>query len=96
MRNHHSRPTGSKQFPEVNVISSQTRGRGQRRGRDRGRGRNFRYHDSNYSNSQKMKTLWNHYKWNNTEVKQENEKYIQNIHSKAHTNNCHRCGMIGH
>ena len=38
MRNHHSRPTGSKPFPEVNAISSQTRGRG--RGRGRGRRRN--------------------------------------------------------
>ena len=34
MRNHQSRPTGSKIFPEVNVISSQTRGR------DRGHRRN--------------------------------------------------------
>ena len=29
-------------------------------------------------------------------MKQENEKYIQNTHSKAHENNCHRCGMKGH
>ena len=28
MRNHQSRPTGSKPFPEVNAIFSQTRGRG--------------------------------------------------------------------
>ncbi|WJZ90041.1 hypothetical protein VitviT2T_009217 [Vitis vinifera] len=38
MRNHQSRPTGSEPFPEVNAISSQTRGRG--RGRGRGHGRN--------------------------------------------------------
>ena len=42
MRNHQSRPTGSKPFPIVNAISSQTcgRGRGQGRGRGRGHGRN--------------------------------------------------------
>ena len=40
---------------------------------------------------------WNHHKWNNTEVKQENGKSIQNKpSSKAHENNCHRCGMKGH
>ena len=33
MRNHQSRPTGSEPFPEVNAISSQTRGRGRGRGR---------------------------------------------------------------
>ena len=38
MRNHQSCPTGSEPFPEVNAISSQTRGRG--RGRGRGRRRN--------------------------------------------------------
>ena len=26
-------------------------------------------------------------------MKQENGKYIQNTPSKAHENNCHRCGM---
>ena len=95
MRNHQSCPTGSEPFLEVNVISSQTRGHG----RERGRGRNFQYHGthgSNHSNSQKRKTSWNHQKWNNTKVKQENGKYIQNTPSKAHENNCHRCGMKGH
>ena len=29
-------------------------------------------------------------------MKQENGKYIQNIPSKAHENNCHRFGMKGH
>ena len=52
MRNHQSRPTGSKPFPEVNAISTQTRGHGQ--GHGRGRGRNPRYHgyyNNNSSNS---------------------------------------------
>ena len=67
MRNHQLCPIGSEPFLEVNVISSQTygreRGRGCGRGRGHGRGRNFRYHGthgSNHSNSQKMKTSWNH------------------------------------
>ena len=95
IRNHQSNPTGSESFTEVNVISSQTHGR--RRGH--GRGRNFQYHEthgSNHSNSQKMKTSWNHHKWNTTKVKQENGKYIPNTPSKAHENNCHRCGMKRH
>ena len=50
MINHQSRPTRFEPFPEVNAISSQTRGRGQGRGRGHGRGRNPRYHGS-YSNN---------------------------------------------
>ena len=99
MINHQSRPTKSEPFFEVNVISSQTHGHRQGRDRSRGHGRNFRYHGthgSNHSNSQKRKTSWNHQKWNNTEVKQENMKYIQNTPSKAHENDCHRCGMKRH
>ena len=38
MINHQSRPTGFEPFPEVNAISSQTRGCGRGRGRGRGRG----------------------------------------------------------
>ena len=41
MRNHQSRPTGSKSLPEVNVISSQTYGRGRGHGHSHDRGRNF-------------------------------------------------------
>ena len=99
MRNHQSRQIGFEPFSKVNVISSQTRKRRRGRGRDCDHGRNFRYHGthgSNHSNSQKRKTSWNHQKWNNTEVKQESGKYIQNTPSKAHENNCHRCSMKGH
>ena len=39
MKNHLSRPTGSEPFPDVNVISSQTHGRGRGCGRSRGHGR---------------------------------------------------------
>ena len=40
MRNHQSRSTGFEPFPEVNAISSQTRGHGRGRGRGSGHGRN--------------------------------------------------------
>ena len=39
MKNHQSRSTGTEPFLEVNVISSQTNGRGRSHGRGRGRGR---------------------------------------------------------
>ena len=76
MRNHQSRPTGFEPFPEVNAISSQTRGRG--RWRDRGCGRNPQYHGSYSNNFQRMKVSLHHKKWNNTETKQENGKRLQN------------------
>ena len=72
----------------MDVILSQTRGRGC--------GRNFQYHgahSNNPSNSQKWKTSWNHQKLNNTEVKQENGKYIQNASFNDHENNCYICSM---
>ena len=37
-----------------------------------------------------------HRKWNNTEVKQENEKCLQDKPLKNHENKCYRCGMKGH
>ena len=37
-----------------------------------------------------------HQKWNNTEVKQENGKCLQDKPPKNHENNCYRCGMKGH
>ena len=79
IRNHQSHPTGSEPFLEVNVISSQTRGRERGRGRGRSCGINPRYHGSysnNSSNSQKMKVSLHHQKWNNTKAKQENGKCL--------------------
>ena len=90
MRNHQSRPIRSEPFPEVNTISSQTCGRGH------GRGRNPQYHGSYSNNSQKMKVSLYHKKWNNTEVKQENGKCLQDKPPKNHKNNCYRCGIKGH
>ena len=81
MKNHQSRPTGTKPFPKVNAISSQTNGRGRRHGRGRGRGRgrghgrNSRYHGTHGNNStHKGKTSMHHKKWNYTKAKQ-NEKH---------------------
>ena len=76
MKNHQSHLTGIEPFPKVNVISSQTNGRGcsngRGQGRGRGRGRNSRYHGihGNHS-SHKGKTSMHHQKWNNIEVKQD-------------------------
>ena len=89
MINHQSRPTRSESFPKVNAILSQTRGHG----------RNPRYHDSysnNSPNSQKRKVSLHHQKWNNTEVKQENGKCLQDKPPKNHENKCYRCGMKRH
>ena len=43
-----------------------------------------------------MKASLHHQKWNNTEVKQENGKCLQDKPPKNHENNCYRCGMKGH
>ena len=99
MRNHQSRPTRSESFPEVNAILSQTHGRWRGHGHGRSRGRNLQYHGSyinNLPNYQKMKALLHHQKWNNIEVKQENEKCLQNKPPKNHENKCYICGMKGH
>ena len=64
MRNHYL-VQRSKPFPEVNAISSQTRGRGQGRGNDRGCGKNPQYngyYGNNSSNSQKRKASLHHKK----------------------------------
>ena len=37
-----------------------------------------------------------HQKWNNTKVKQENGKCLQDKPPKNHENKCYRCGMKGH
>ena len=57
------------------------------------------YHDfysHNSPNSQKMKASLHHQKWNNTEVKQENGKCLQDKLPKNHENKCYRCSMKGH
>ena len=96
MRNHQSRPTRSESFPEVNAMSSQTRGCGRGWGRGHGHGRNPWYHGSYNNNSQKRKASLHHHKWNNIEVKQENGKCLQDKPSKNHENKCYRCGMNEH
>ena len=86
MKNHQSRPTGTKPFLEGNAIPSQTNGRGRSHdhGRGRGRGRNSRYHGTHGNNStHKGKTSMHHQKENNTEAKQD-EKHAHNTPSKSH------------
>ena len=94
MKNHQSRPTGSEAFPEVNAISSQNYGRGRGRGRGRSRGRNTRQYN-NSSSYQKRKAPFHHQKWNNNELRQENEESAKKK-SKAPQDTCYRCGMEGH
>ena len=43
-----------------------------------------------------MKASLHHQKWNNTKVKQENGKYLQDKPPKNHENKCYRCGMKRH
>ena len=65
MKNHNSHPTGSEPFPEVNVISSQTHGRGC------GRGQNSQHYNNHPSNPFKRKYPFPLQKRNNGETKQE-------------------------
>ena len=44
----------------------------------------------------KRKASLYHQKWNNTEVKQENGKCLQDKPPKNHENNYYRCGMKEH
>ena len=103
MRNRQSCPNEFEPFPEVNVISSQTHGRGlgqgQGQGCGHGRGRNSWYygaHGSNSSTSKKKKASLHHQKLSNTEVKQEHRKCIQDKPPKNHETNCYKCDMKGH
>ena len=100
MRNHHSRPTGSAPFPEVNAASLEVnatssggdnhkRGRGHKRGRWNRKGKN---HGGQFHN----------------QVPRHNSgpsfKNVNRHKGKAHMNNaprnsegaCHRCGGNGH
>ena len=53
MKNHQSRPTGSRPFPEVNVILSHNRKH--EHGRSRGHGKNSRHYNNHPSNPLKRK-----------------------------------------
>ena len=98
MKNHQSRPTGSEYFLEVNVISSQTHGRGCGRCRGRGRGhrQNSRKYNNHPSNLFKRKDPFPRQKRNNGETKQENREIVHKKPFKAHEETCYRCGMEGH
>ncbi|XP_059663973.1 uncharacterized protein LOC132309704 [Cornus florida] len=103
MQNHQSRPTGSVPFPEANVSSFHSHGRGRghgcRGGRGYGRNRN------NYSNrgghnsslTPRRNSTPSHQKWNSNTTKQAKEKALQNKAPKIYDDKpCSRCGMKGH
>ena len=74
MKNHQSHPIGSEPFPEVNVISSQTHGRGRGPSRGRDRGQNSRHYNNHPSNPFKRKYPFPRHNGNNGETKQEKYK----------------------
>ena len=98
MKNLVSRPTGSAPFPEVNVITSDNRGRGRdhnqshSRGHVRGRrhsnGRSNVWQRGGYNNnsSTSLKTTSNEHKG----------KSPQNKNQQTYENLCFRCGMKVH
>ena len=92
MKNHQSHPTGSELFPEVNVISFQTHGRG----RGRGHGQNSRHYNNHPSNPFKMKDPFPRQKRNNGETKQENRESVHKKPFKVPEETCYRCGMEEH
>ncbi|KAJ3681083.1 hypothetical protein LUZ60_015572 [Juncus effusus] len=84
LKNHESRPTGSRPFPESNAaaFNGRNRGRGPGRGRRRGRG-----HGQNHS--------WNR----NSQVKKpalERSNKSQSVTLKGTGDPCFRCGVKGH
>ncbi|CAM8931243.1 unnamed protein product [Rhodiola kirilowii] len=100
IKNHQSRPTGSKPFTEANFVRTdkpelvnnfQGRGRGRGRGRGQGRGQG-----SYYDNS--PKTVNHHHKRNRDEWNQENYNKWERSSNSANNqgSSCHRCGMKGH
>ncbi|CAM8976902.1 unnamed protein product [Rhodiola kirilowii] len=100
IKNHQSRPTGSKPFTEANFVRTnklepvnnfQGRGRGRGRGHGQGRGRG-----SYYDNS--PKTVNHHHKRNRDEWNQENYNKWEMSSNSANNqgSSCHRCGMKGH
>jgi hypothetical protein len=92
MKNHQSRPTGSQPFPEANGTSFH----GNKGNHGRGRGRkNYRGQGERTHNSYKRNNSY-HQKWNHTEVKQNENKDLQNKPTKKYEDKCYRCGMKGH
>ncbi|CAM8954801.1 unnamed protein product [Rhodiola kirilowii] len=101
IKNHQSCPTGSKAFPEANVVRFdrtelrdhlQGRGRGRGRGRGQGRGRGGYFHNSPYKITKYGHK--NHQDGRNHEnpYKRENDPSP----SKGYETTCFRCGTKGH
>nr|GFA22064.1 hypothetical protein [Tanacetum cinerariifolium] len=92
MKNHESRPTGSAQLSEANVVTyNQSGGRG--RGSDRGRGQWRGFGRGNYHGFQSGNTS-GHKKW------QDKGKMIKNDGGEKAKgvieNGCYRCGSVNH
>jgi hypothetical protein len=92
MKNYQSRPTGSTPFPEANGTSFH----GNKGNRGHGRGRkNYKGQEERTHNSYKRNVSY-HQKWNHIEVKQNENKGLQNKPTKNYEDKCYRCGMKGH
>ncbi|XP_074356259.1 uncharacterized protein LOC141695957 [Apium graveolens] len=97
MKNHESRPTGSRPLPEANAaIYNYGRGRGGRHGRggNRGRGRSFAHGQGTRGRGSQIQNypIFKHDKSN------PNQKLEKNIDKRKGIveNECYRCGMKGH
>ncbi|XP_074367589.1 uncharacterized protein LOC141708019 [Apium graveolens] len=97
MKNHESRPTGSRPFPEANAtIYNYGHGRGGGRGRGgtRGRGRSFAHGQGTRGRGSQIQNypIFKHDKSN------PNQKLEKNIDKRKGIveNECYRCGMKGH
>ncbi|KAJ3692102.1 hypothetical protein LUZ60_012452 [Juncus effusus] len=84
LKNHESRPTGSRPFPEANAaaFNGRNHGRGPGRGRGRGRGRG-QNHSWNRNSQIKKPTL-------------ERSKKPQSVTLEGSGEPCFRCGVKGH
>lgn len=101
IRNHQSRPTGSKAFHETNAISfdqSEHKTYFQGRGRGRGRGRGFGRGRGGYSNNTPHKVTNYNQKRSRDDWSHENAHKGRNISSlpKVTESTCFRCGSKGH
>ncbi|XP_074342663.1 uncharacterized protein LOC141680297 [Apium graveolens] len=97
MKNHESRPTGSRPFPEANAAIynyGRRRGGGRGRGGNRGRGRSFAHGQGTRGRGSQIQNypIFKHDKSN------PDQKLEKNIDKRKEIveNECYRCGMKGH
>ena len=95
MRNHESRPTGSRPFPEENAtIYNYGRGQGGERGRGGDRGRGFAHGQGTHGRGSQIQ---NHpiFKYDKSNSNAKLEKNIKKG-KRVVESECYRCGMKGH